>query len=117
MNRVTRLIHKARFLSRQRNIISYSHRYVITSDDLARQEKSPLQTIPADKSSEEAAKMIEDLVGDFDPENNETDRLIFYEVTGRQMIRGEFDEEDSSENDWLGMTAHDPLHHAFAYSD
>ena len=61
--------------------------------------------------------MIEDLVGDFDPENNEIDRRIFFEVTGKQIIEGEFDDDGSSEEDWGILEAPDPLAHAFNYSE
>jgi len=35
MNRVTRLLHKAKFLTRQRKAVSYGHKYVISDYDLA----------------------------------------------------------------------------------
>ena len=98
MNRVTRLLHKARFLSRHRYLLAYSHKYVITADDLAR---AP-QTAAADSKSErETAKLIDDLLRDFDVESNETDRRIYYEVMGRNMGGSEeFDYRDSSDEDW-----------------
>ena len=98
MNRVTRLLHKARFLSRHRYLLAYSHKYVITADDIAR---AP-QTASADSKSEqeEPVRMIEDLLRDFDVESNETDRRIYYEVMGRNMGSDEFDYRDSSDEDW-----------------
>ena len=36
MNRITRLVHKTKFLPRQRYMVDFSHRYVITADDLTR---------------------------------------------------------------------------------
>ena len=82
MNRVSRLLHKVRFSSHQRRILAYSHRYVITTDDLTKKEDTDPQTYTSKKSEAEYAQMIEDLVGDFDAVENETDRRIFYEVTG-----------------------------------
>ena len=98
MNRVTRLLHKARFLSRHRYLLAYSHKYVITADDLAR---AP-QTAAADgKIEQETTKMIDDLLRDFDVESNETDRRIYYEVMGRNIVGSdEFDYRDSSDEDW-----------------
>ena len=43
-------------------------------------------------SEYEKESMIEDLLAGFDAEENETDRRIFYEVTGRQLIQGEFND-------------------------
>ena len=39
--------------------------------------------------------MIEQLVKDFDPESNETDRRIYYEVTGIKLDENDFKDEDS----------------------
>ena len=38
MNRVTRLLHKINFLSRQSCAINYSHKYVITAKDIKQAE-------------------------------------------------------------------------------
>ena len=70
MNRITRFIHKAQFLSRQRHIIDYNHKYVITADDVKWHERKALKTYEAKVSEAETAKMIDDLVRYFDPENN-----------------------------------------------
>ena len=53
--------------------------------------------------------MIEGLVADFDAENDEVDRRIYFEVTGRQLIDGEFDCSSSSDDDWVQR--YDPLSH------
>ena len=47
----------------------------------------------------ELRNRIENVMTDFDPDNNETDRLIFYEVTGRQLFEGEFERLDSSDEE------------------
>ena len=36
MNRVTRLLHRMWFMQRHRRILAFSHKYVITADDIAR---------------------------------------------------------------------------------
>ena len=82
MNRVTRLLHKARFLSRHRYLLAYSHKYVITADDLTRASQTASTT---GISEMETAEMIDELLKDFDAERNETDRRIYYEVIGRQL--------------------------------
>ena len=82
MNRVTHLLYKARFLTRHKRMLAYSHKYVITADDLNRDaQRAGLATV-AKVPESEALKMVEDLVADFDPDVNEVDRRIFYEVTG-----------------------------------
>ena len=59
--------------------------------------------------------MVEHLLGDFDAATDETDRRIFFEVTGRQLIKGEFQEnEDSSDEEWR-LVAQDPQQHAFNF--
>ena len=100
MNRVSRLIHKARFLCRHRRILAYSHKYVITDDDLNSKPGTALQTSTDNFSEIENAKMIEELVDDFDFKGNDMDRRFFFEVTGRQLVEGEFDDLDSSDEDW-----------------
>lgn len=39
MNRVTRLLHKARFMSRQRLAVNYSHKFIINDQDVEAKEK------------------------------------------------------------------------------
>ena len=82
MNRVTRLLHKARFLSRHRYLLAYSHKYVITADDLTR---APQAAPTIENSEVKTAEMIDELLRDFDAERNETDRRIYFEVMGRQI--------------------------------
>ena len=65
----------------------------------------------------ELLQRIEDVVTDFDPDNNETDRLIFYMVSGRQLIEGEFERSDSSDEEWARLREYDPLANAFSYRE
>jgi hypothetical protein len=39
MNRVTRLLHKARFAARQRIAVNYSHKFIINEEDLVQKQK------------------------------------------------------------------------------
>ena len=42
MNRMNKILHKANFLTRQKQMISYSGRYIVTEQDIAaeKQEKN-----------------------------------------------------------------------------
>ena len=114
MNRVTRLLHKARFLSRHRYLLAYSHKYVITADDLT---QAPQTVNATGESGAETAEMIDKLLKEFDAERNETDRRIYYEVIGRQIRKDEPIDRDSSDEEWGLLMAPDPLVHAFSYQD
>ena len=52
--------------------------------------------------------MIEELLRDFDGERNETDRRIYYQIMGSQLIEGEFDDGDSSDTELSKLVASDP---------
>ena len=108
MNRLTRLLHKARFLSRHKYLLGYSHKYVITADDLTRAPQIAIEM-------ESGAANTEDLLKDFDAERNETDRRIFYEVIGRQIEESKSEDRDSSDEEWGLASAPDPQFHAFNY--
>ena len=117
MNRVTRLLHKARFQSRQKRILAYSHKYVVTADDLLREQETTSQKSSAKKSQIEIEAIINDLICDFDAEKNESDRRIFFEVTGRQLIDGEFNDVDTSDEERAILAAPNPLAQVFEQSD
>ena len=52
------------------------------------------------QSANENEKILkENIMVGFDPENNEQDRRILYEVMGMRIYRGEFHENSSSESD------------------
>ena len=89
-----------RFFSRQRHIIAYSHRYIITDEDLDRpQEIAYNASTNVEMSKQKKESMIEYLLNGFNADENETDRRIFYEVTGRQLIQDEFDDLDTSDEE------------------
>ena len=50
-------------------------------------------------SEVEKESMIKELLAGFDADENETDRRIFYEVTGRQLIQNEFDDPGTSDEE------------------
>ena len=100
MNRVTRMVQNCSFTARQRRAINYSQRYVITAADLARGENAPVHQM----SVEEKAYLLNDLADGFDPENEQADRRIFYEVTGINLFEGaEADTSDSEQESSLQL--------------
>ena len=117
INRVSRLLIKNRFLARHRRILNYSHQYVITSDDIDR----PIE-VKSEKKEEndevEQSLFIDQMLDGFDAETNEIDRRLYYEVTGRQLVEGEFggdDGGDTSDGEWANLNKPDPLAYAFNY--
>ena len=114
INRVSRLLIKDRFLARHRRILNFMHQYVITSDDLDRPVK-----VKTEKDEVEQTLFIDQMLDGFDADTNEIDRRIFYEVTGRQVVEGEFGSDnggDTSDGDWANLNKPDPLAYAFNYS-
>ena len=96
MNRVTRVLHKATFLVRQRRAVDYSHRYVISDKDLTKADLASPDLINEKLLD---PKFVDKLIEDFDPENSVEDRRILYEVTGQELFADEFFDEDSSDSD------------------
>lgn len=77
MNRITRILHKSFFKSRQRQAVAYSHKYVVTADDTVGGEGVQIDT---DQTNE--AQKIEAILDGFEPETDPIDRLILLEITG-----------------------------------
>lgn len=93
INRLTKVLHKVLFKTRQRRTVRYFRRHVITENDLP-------------KGSEEEQKGVVDyftqfkkLYRGFDPENEKWDRRFLYEVTGVRLDENEFRESDTSDDD------------------
>lgn len=91
MNRVSRLLHKATLLTRQRLSINYSHKYTISEKDIRRARGQQVEQ--ADKSPD-ASKILDG----FDPENSMQDRRMLFEITGMRLRTDEFQELDSSDS-------------------
>ena len=115
MNRVTRLLHKVRFQERHKRILCYSHRYVISSEDISQKEYSATlaDSSTAEKKSAaeaEMASVIDDLLQDFDnvEDINQTNRQIYFEVTGKQLVEDEFS-GTSDEEDWARLSGLNPI--------
>ena len=78
MNRVTRLMHKAQFQTRHRLAIVYSHKYVITAEDLVKPHESENILVNIETEAEKA-ELLKRLAGQYSTmADNEIDRRIFY---------------------------------------
>ncbi len=95
MNRVTRMLHKASFIARQRKSFDYFRKYVVTDRDIKIADLKEKQKKSRDMTKK--VDIIELLVDGFDPERSQTDRHILYEVTGLRLIDDEFMDDDSSD--------------------
>ena len=91
-NRVARILHKDNFLARQRAAIDHSHKFVITDEDVAKSHEKASNEKIVESAEVRQAKII----NGFDPENNEQDRRILYEVLGMRIYSHEFLDEGSS---------------------
>lgn len=101
MNRINSLIHKSIFMSRQRKAINYGKRFVISDRQLEEAQRKSRSRKNSKTSSRDregrmllpdeknymnlAATNIDKILDDFDPNTNEQDRRILYEVTGMRM--------------------------------
>ena len=94
-NRVARIIHKATFKGRQRKAIDYSHKYIITDQNLV---KTAVATKKEQNEKEDWVVRANTVVEGFDALNNEQDRRILYEMLGMRIYRDEFRDEDSSDS-------------------
>ena len=59
--------------------------------------------------------MIDDLLAGFNPVYDVMDRRLYYEVTGCQVNNNEFDQEDTSDEEWHKMQDQDPQFYVFSY--
>lgn len=103
MNRTTRLIHRRSFSTRHIRAINFSRRFVISTDDVRQSdEKKFANKSQRSRGDSTASVHAERLLARFDPKHNQADRLVFYQLTGKQYNEGEFasdtslsDEEDN----------------------
>eukprot|EP00354_Favella_ehrenbergii_P009025 CAMPEP_0170465654 /NCGR_PEP_ID=MMETSP0123-20130129/9919_1 /TAXON_ID=182087 /ORGANISM="Favella ehrenbergii, Strain Fehren 1" /LENGTH=238 /DNA_ID=CAMNT_0010731609 /DNA_START=842 /DNA_END=1558 /DNA_ORIENTATION=+ len=85
MNRISRLLHKASLIVRQRRAIDYSHRFIINDANLrAEQAKQAAGKADSDLRTQELLDpaFVDKLLENFDPGSDLQDRRILYEVTG-----------------------------------
>ena len=114
MNRVSRLLHKAKFLPRQRRVISFFNRYVLCPADIVKKENvlqgSNAKSARASVNIHNAPSNIDGLLDEFDPKDNLIDRRLFFEVTKMSLKQGEFnDDSDDSEDAWNSILNNDKV--------
>ena len=63
MNRISRLLHKMNFLTRQRLAVKYSNKYIISDKDTEREK-------PLDLKGNDPNTEIKKVLEGFDPVNN-----------------------------------------------
>ena len=100
MNRITKLIHRVKFNTRQRRTVSHFKKYVISKDDIAKdiQRKSQVQN-SNDNQSLDKEIVIRKLLRRFDPEDDKWDRRALFEVAGIRLYDGDFLESDTSDEE------------------
>ena len=80
------------FKPRQRHAVQYFRRYILQDRDIVNDEVADEQKqIPIEKIWE-----------DLDPESDEWDRRLLYEVTGRRLNEAEYRGDDTSDEEEEG---------------
>ena len=81
LNRVSRLVHKANFLARQRRAVNFSRKFVISNVDIQieRDAADSASVLAEDRT---ITASTESVLRGFDPYNLEVDRRLLYETTG-----------------------------------
>ena len=51
------------------------------------------------------------MVAGFDPAKNEMDRRIFYEITGKEIVSGEFTDDFKFDEEWQDFGSYDRITH------
>ena len=96
MNRITRLIHKDTFSSRQRRTVDYAHRYVITQSDV---RNAKIMNEDHERHAAPKIANVEECMKGYDPHNCRTDRRLLYEVTGRRISAKDFIDSGTSSDE------------------
>ena len=102
MNRISKLIHRVVFNTRQRRTISYFKKYVIAPNEVKRVKALKKKN----KEVKQKQKTIYDIFAEerkitrhFDPLEDKWDRRLLYEVTGLRLDEDEFLESDTSDEE------------------
>ena len=90
MNRVSLLLQKSYFNTRQRHAINFTHKFMISDKDVRRAAANDGQEPPGNE------QFVAKVLDGFDPKQNVQDRRTLFEVTGMRLIKGEFQNEDDS---------------------
>ena len=101
LNRLSHLVHKTFFLTRQRRAVNLARKFVISDKDMHAESKNSKVHSEADNFEYDADKILTE----FDPEQNEADRRLLFEITGLQLQADEFTDSDSaSSSDGVSQT-------------
>ena len=82
-------------LARQRRAVKYSRKYVISNKDIQEQREGT----KVNHYSRDSSVSAESLLRSFDPDSQEADRRLIYEITGLRLNADEFAGQDSSFSD------------------
>ena len=100
MNRITKLIHRVKFNTRQRRTVSYFKKYVISKEDIAADKLRKSSVKNRDENPDLDKGIVNrKLLHRFDPEDDKWDRRALYEVTGIRLYEGDFLESDTSDEE------------------
>jgi len=98
MNRITKIIHRVKFNTRQRRTVNHYKKFVISRDDLKREKER--------KERNKNVEKVIDIIGEnrkllkhFEPEDNWWDRRALFEVTGIRLEENDFLESDTSDEE------------------
>ena len=98
MNRITKIIHRVKFNTRQRRTINHYKKYVISRDDLKKEKER--------RERNQNQEKVVDIIGEnrkllrhFEPDDNWWDRRALFEVTGIRMEENDFLDSDTSDEE------------------
>ena len=97
MNRITKLIHRVKFNTRQRRTINYFKKFVISKDDIVKEKQR--KKFQSNNQPIDVAIVNRKLLKRFDPEDDKWDRRALFEVTGIRLYDGDFLESDTSDEE------------------
>ena len=98
MNRLTKLIHRVEFSTRQRRAVSHFKKYVISQEDVAK-DKLKSKNMTRANSFVDISAENRKLLKRFDPEDDRWDRRALFEVTGIRLHDNDFLESDTSDEE------------------
>ena len=100
MNRITKIIHRVKFNTRQRRAVDHYRKYVISQNDVDKEKnRTKMHENTVDANKGDTKYQIRKLLKHFDPEDNKWDRRALFEVTGIRLYEGDFLESDTSDEE------------------
>ena len=98
MNRITKIIHRVKFNTRQRRTVNHYKKYVISQNDLEK-EREKKERIQSYEKIIDIVSENRKLLRHFEPDENWWDRRALFEVTGIRMEENDFLESDTSDEE------------------